>query len=145
MQTDIKEHIEGWIKHLSIKQVLIGGLPICPFAQKATYEIVETDGTDINPPNTDFELIIYKLPDELQQEDFFKLAENCNKKFKKLLFLPDYKDRKTSITGVQTNNGKYNLLMCQPRDSINLAREKLRKTNYYSYWDQTYFEEILKV
>ena len=140
---DIKQHIENWVECLSVKHIVLGGFSVCPFAKNAEYEIIETDGSNIDPPPWAFDLIIYVLPDMWSQEELFELADVYNKMYPDLIFLPDYKDRHTEIKGVQTNNGKYNLLLCQWRDELNLAREKLAKTDYYSYWDENYLKEIL--
>ena len=45
---------------------------------------------------------------------------------------------------MQTNNGKYNLVLCQPRKDLTEARKKLGKTNYYDYWDEKYLQEVLE-
>lgn len=140
---DIKQHIRNWVESLSVKHIILGGFSVCPFAKNAEYEIIETDGSNIDPPPWAFDLIIYVLPDVWSQEELFELADVYNEMYSDLIFLPDYKDRYTEIKGVQTNNGKYNLLLCQWRDELNLAREKLAKTDYYSYWDENYLKEIL--
>lgn len=140
---DIKKDITQWIEHLATKQVLLGGLSVCPFAKNAEYDIVETDGSNIDPPPWDFELLIYVLPPHWSQEELNMLAVEYSKLFSSLVFLPDHKDRHTEINGVQTNNGKYNILLCQWRDSLNTAREKLANTNYYSFWNEDYLKEIL--
>ena len=145
MQTDIKQHIENWILHLTTKQILLGGFSVCPFAKGSEYSIVITDGTDINPPSSDFELVIYVLPNDWDEEELGLLAAEYNRIFTDLIFLPDHKDRYTEINGVHTNNGKYNLLLCQRRDNLNKARAKLAGTNYYSFWDKDYLKEILNV
>ena len=74
-----------------------------------------------------------------------EIATEYNKIFPEIIFLPDHKDRETYINGVATNNGKYNLILCQWRDNLNKARSKLEHTKYYSFWDQTYLEEITKL
>ena len=140
---DIKQHIKSWVEDLSAKHIVLGGFSICPFAKNAEYEIIETDGSDIDPPPWAFDLIIYVLPDAWSQEELYELADVYNKIHPDLIFLPDHKDRNTEIKDVQTNNGKYNLLLCQWRDELNSAREKLAKTDYYSYWDEDYLKEIL--
>ena len=40
---DINQDINNWISHLSTKQVLLGGLSVCPFAKNSEYELVLTD------------------------------------------------------------------------------------------------------
>jgi hypothetical protein len=141
---DIKQDINNWITHLSTKQVLLGGFSVCPFAKKSNYEIVFTDGSNIDPPPWDFELIIYAFPSDYTQDELISIAVEYNKINTDLIFLPDHKDRYTEINGIQTNNGKHNIILCQWRDNLNAAREKLVSTPYYSFWDQHYLKEILE-
>lgn len=137
-----KNYILDWIKRVSIKQPSLGNFPICPFAKNAEYEILESDGKII-PPSDEFELIIYKLPDNLVFDEIVNIANEHNKLYPSLVFLPDG-TRYTELNGIQTNNGKYNLILCQYRKNLEDARKKLINTNYYSYWDSEYLKEILK-
>jgi hypothetical protein len=137
--------ITDWIERLSKPREELGGMSVCPFAKGSEYEVIETDGSDINPPPWDFELIIYKLPNEYSINELAELAAEYNDIFPEMIFLPDHKDRETFINSVATNNGKYNLILCQWRDNLNKARSKLEHTKYYSFWDQNYLEEITKL
>ena len=83
------------------------------------------------------------LDDTWSIDTLNQLAHEYNQLYKDIIFLPDHKDRYTEINGVQTNNGKHNLLLCQWRDNLNKAREKLAGTNYYSFWNEEYLQEIL--
>jgi len=141
---DINTDINNWITHLSTKQVLLGGLSVCPFAKNSDFEIVVTDGSNIDPPPWDFELIIYVLPSNYTQEEVCAISQEYNKLNQDMIFLPDHKDRYTELNGIQTNNGKHNLILCQWRDNLNSAREKLANSTYYSFWDQDYLKEILE-
>jgi hypothetical protein len=137
--------IADWIERLAKPREELGGMSVCPFAKGSQYEVIATDGSDINPPPWEFELIIYKLPDEYSIDEVAALATEYNSIFPDMIFLPDHKDRETFINGVVTNNGKYNLILCQWRDNLNKARSKLEHTKYYSFWDQTYLKEITKL
>lgn len=141
---DIKSDINDWINHLTAKQVMLGGFSVCPYAKNAEYGIVETDGSNIDPPPWDFELLIYVLPKEWTQDELNQLAKEYTKIFPSLIFLPDHRDRYTEINGVQTNNGKHNLLLCQWRDNLDSARKRLAETTYYSFWDENYLKEIME-
>jgi hypothetical protein len=136
--------IEDWINHISQPRVELGGMSVCPYAKGAEYKIVETDGSDIDPPPWAFDLIVYKLPDSYTVQEVDNIAEEYNKLFPKMIFLPDPRDRSTDINGVKTNNDKYNLILCQWRDDLESARSKLKKTNYYNYWSSEYLDKILK-
>lgn len=138
------DEITNWINRISKPKTELGGMSVCPFAKAVDYEFIESDGSDINPPPWDFELIIYRLPDCYTINELFELAIEYNKLYPQMTFLPDHRDRDTFINGVQTNNGKYNLILCQWRDNLNKARNKLEKTSYYTYWNTEYLEEILK-
>lgn len=137
--------IDSWINRLTQPRQELGGFSVCPYAKGAKYEIVETDGSDIDPPPWDFELIVYKLPDNYTTEEVISIASEYNKIYPEMVFLPDPKNKDTFINGVQTNNGEYNLILCQWRDSLNAAREKLSGTSYYTHWTEEYLKEILSV
>lgn len=136
---DIKE----WVDYVSKSRAELGGMSVCPYAKSAKFEIIETDGSNINPPTQDFELIIYKLPDTFTIAQVNQIAEDYNKLFPNIVFLSDPKDRITEINHVKTNNGKYNLILCQLRNKLESARIKLKNTNYYSYWSPDYLDKIL--
>lgn len=144
MSKEIKESIDNWISHLTSPSKNLGGFSVCPYAKGIEYEIIETDGSDINPPPWDFELIIYVLPEYYSGDELSDLAKEYNRLYKDLIFLSDHKDRNTYINGIQTNNGIHNLILCQYRDKLNKARDKLKNTVYYDFWDQAYLKEILE-
>ena len=136
----MREHVEAWIQHLSIPQSFLGGMAVCPFAKKASYEIIETN--NIVVPDREFEVIVFVLSADQTQEQLFDYCRRLNEQHVNYIFLPDPKDRKTLINDVQTNNGAYNLILCQPKDKLLKAREVLSKTNYYQYWSPEYLKEI---
>lgn len=136
----MQEHIAAWIQHLSLPQTSLGGMSVCPFAKKAVYEIIETN--DIVVPDREFEIIIFVLSADQTQVQLFDYCKLLNEQYVNYIFLPDPKDRQTLIGDVQTNNGRYNLILCQPRDKLLSARKVLSKTNYYQYWSPEYLKEI---
>ena len=91
----MREHIEKWIQEISIPQPDLGDMAVCPYAKGIEFELVETNGSDINPPPWDFELIIYKLPDAYNVVELSELAIEYNRLFTEMIFLPDHKDRDT--------------------------------------------------
>jgi len=138
-------NIEDWINRIKQPREELNGMSVCPFAKSTDYKIIETDGSDINPPPWDFELIIYKLPDLYTIEELNDIAAEYNNLYAEMIFLPDHKDKKTYINGIQTNNGTCNFILCQWRDNLETARSKLKKTNYYDFWDIDYLHEILNI
>ncbi len=137
------EHIHSWIDNLSNPRSEIGGYSACPFAKSAKYQIIQVNTeADIIPPLESFELIIYIVPQILSEEELFEMVNNLKIKYPQYIFLPDHNQRSTFINGVQTNNGKFNLILCQWRKDLEDARNKLSKTKYYSFWDKEYLNEI---
>jgi hypothetical protein len=135
--------INEWINRITQPRSELGDFSVCPYAKGVEYELLETDGSDINPPPWDFELIIYMLPAHYTETEVVAIANEYNKIYPDMVFLPDPKDRYTEINGVQTNNGEHNLILCQWRDSLEKARAKLQKTTYYTHWTEEYLKEIL--
>ena len=66
-----------------------------------------------------------------------------NSKYPHWKFFEDCGSYDTYINGIQTNNGKYNLILGQPTDKLRKFRENLAKTSYYDLWDTEYLKEIL--
>ena len=143
----IKQDINKWATYVGLPQKELGGIAVCPFARASMklYEIVLCNGlSDINPPAEEFELIINVVPESTTLEQLIEKCQQLENQYPLLIFLPDHKDRNTYINGIQTNNGKHNLILCQPRDKLLAAREKLSKTAYYSYWNKEYLNEITR-
>jgi len=134
---------QEWIERISKPTDLLGGLSVCPFAKGADYSVHKTDGSDIDPPPWDFELIIYVLPEHYTTDEVINIANKYNNLYPDMVFLPDPKDRETFINGVQTNNSVHNIILCQWRDNLEKARSKLKNTTYYSHWEDEYLKEIL--
>lgn len=135
--------INDWIDRISKPNPELGGMSVCPYARGTEYKLITTDGSDINLPPWDFELIVYKFPDHYTIEELGDIATEYNNVYPEMVFLPDHKDKDTYINGVQTNNGRYNLILCQWRDNLTKAREKLAKSTYYTFWAEEYLNEIL--
>lgn len=137
------DHIQSWINDLSSPRDELGGYSACPFAKSAVYEILQVDNeNDIIPPSHSFELIIYVLPQTLSEDQLFEITSNLKIKYPQYIFLPDHYQRSTYVNGVQTNNGKFNLILCQWRNDLEETRNKLSRTKYYSFWNEEYLKEI---
>ena len=139
-----KEDILEWAKYVSIPQKAIGGFPVCPFAKNAApFDIVVTDVDNIVPPDITVELVIFLIPITTPIEVALAACDRLKEQYSDFAFLLDYHSKETFINGARTNNGKHNLILCQNRAKLSEAREKLVKTDYYSYWDAMYLSEIM--
>lgn len=139
---NIQEHMDRWIEHLSVPQENLGNMPICPYAKSAKYKLIYADLDNIEIPAIDFELVIFVLPEYVTEDELHNVCKSYNELYENYIFLPDPKDRVTIIAGIQTNNGQYNLILCQPKDKLLKARQSLANTKYYTYWSADYLKEI---
>jgi hypothetical protein len=148
-----KDLIE-WIQHISQAKDELGGFSICPFAKKAFEEKkVFWSYIDYEPEayilryieaTPEFELIaFYNLSKNLTDEDLKNVISKLQSKRNDLIFLKDHPNNPGIINGVSTSNGKYPVILVNPRKSLEEAREKLKKTKYYDYWSEEYKNEIL--
>ena len=136
-------YILHWIGQLSKIRPELGNFAICPYASKANYKIVEEKLSQI-VPNPDYDVIIYVVEDNMSAQFLYDAVDDYNRNYSDYKFIADHGKTKTYIQGIQTSNGKYNLVLSQPRKELTEARKKLAKTNYYDHWEQNYLEEVLE-
>jgi hypothetical protein len=125
----VHEHVENWISEISVPRSVLKNFAVCPFAKTAKYKIIELTTLNRFVPfsfvDSDLELILYVLPVECTIEELEKFVAESNYIFDDYVFIPDHKDKKTFIKNVQTNNGKFNLVFCQPKEKMIKARTYL--------------------
>ena len=140
---DREAYIKGWIKQVSKQRPELGNFSVCPFASKSKTLIIECSIDDI-VPHKGYDVVIFILNDELPLRIIKEKVKECNIKYNGYKFFEDTAQKDTFINGVQTNNGRYNLILCQPMEKLAKFRKKLLETNYYNHWDDDYLREILQ-
>ena len=143
MKDEKSRYILHWIGQLSKIRPELGNFAICPYASKANYNIVEEKLCQI-VPNPDYDVTIYVVEDDISAQFLYDAVDDYNRNYSDYKFIADHGKTKTYIQGIQTSNGFFNLVLCQPRKELTEARKKLAKTNYYDYWDKDYLEEVLE-
>ena len=143
MKDEKSKYILHWIRKISQIRPELGNFSICPYASGANFSIQEQKLSQI-VPNSDFDVIINIVEDEIDANFLYDAVDDYNRNYPDYKFIADHGKTKTYIQGIQTNNGKYNLVLCQPRKDLTEARKKLAKTNYYDYWDKNYLKEVLE-
>lgn len=138
----IEDHILKWISKISIKRDELGGFPICPFASKAKFKIIECQVKDIMPISG-YDILFYVIEDYFDLDAINFWVEFYNLMYPEYIFLEDHSTSDSYINGIQTNNGKYNLILCQNREDLRKNRKNLALTEYYTHWDEKYLKEIL--
>ena len=139
----VTKDIQNWIIDLSKPRKELGKFAVCHYAQFAKYQIEKRSISDLAPPEG-VEVAIFVLEDSHTLEDLVGRCRELNEAHPDYVFLDDHKDDPSFINGIQTNNGKYNLIICQDKKKLLTARENLHTTKYYSYWDEEMYNRIVK-
>ena len=137
------KYILDWIGKLSEIRPELGNFAVCPYASTANFIILEEKLRKVCP-RIGWDVVIYVVEDDHDEDFLYAMVDDYNRTYKKYKFIADHRKSKTKINGVPTSNGKYNLVLCQPRQELTEARKKLAKTDYYDYWDKNYLEEVLE-
>jgi len=139
---EIEEHIRDWISKISKIRPELGNFSVCPFSSSASYKIIKSPIDDIIPING-FDVVIFVVEDYLDVDAIQMWCEIYNTIYKEYIFLEDCAHYHTFINGVQTNNGEYNLILCQSREKLRQSREILANSGYYEHWSDSMLKEIL--
>lgn len=142
-QNSFESHIQKWIENISILHPEIGGFSICPYAKGSKYKILKESIENLKPEDG-YDAIIFGVDNSLSIDDILSWIAIYNSKYSDWKFFEDHRSYNTYINGVQTNNGKYNLIIAQPKEKLKKFRQILSKTNYYNYWSKDYLNEILE-
>jgi hypothetical protein len=137
------KNLEDWIDSLKKSHPDLKGHSICPFASKSTYKIIKCSINAIKPLDENVNVIIFVVEDDLDLDYGYKKIEELSKKYSEYEFIDDFRDVDTFINGIQTNNTKYNLIICQNSEFLSKMRKILAKTDYYDLWDDKYLKEVL--
>lgn len=121
----------------------IGGFSICPYAKGSKYKILKESIENLKPEDG-YDAIIFGVDNSLSIDEILSWIAIYNSKYSDWKFFEDHRSYNTYINGVQTNNGKYNLIIAQPKEKLKKFRQILSKTNYYNYWSKDYLNEILE-
>ena len=143
MNEEKNRYILEWIRKISKVRLELGNFSICPYASGANFSIQEQKLCKI-VPNSDFDVIIHIVEDNIDANFLYDAVDDYNSNYPDYKFIADHGKTKTYIQGIQTSNGKYNLVLCQPRKELTEARKKLAKTDYYNHWDKSYLKEVLE-
>jgi hypothetical protein len=148
----MNEKISKWIEYISIKRPEINGFPICPFANKAKYEVITSTfirglktGVELIR-NTDTQIVIVDIEEHYTKEGLSLLCNHYNNIFRSmnddLICLYDHPDDNNEINGIRTNS-EMTLLLIQRLSDLNEANKILKNTKYYDTWSKEYYEKIV--
>lgn len=135
-------YIREWAKDVAKEREELGGFSVCPYASKSKTKVIECPIDDI-VPEPGYDVIIFIVDDLWNLTQVKKWVQIYNEKFQYYSFFEDCASQPTFINGIQTNNKRYNLILCQSKKKLSSIRKKLAKTDYYTYWNEDYLKEIL--
>ena len=156
MTTDYEEYLKTWILDvLSKPEPLLNNLPVCPYARAALLDnkikfqrsnnYVQDIDNVFNSWNPEIDVVILVCDDNIDGTKFSQDVKEINKKYVSLGFgcLEDHVDIPEMLDNVTFNNGKYNLILCQPLDTLNKAAKILESKGYYKNWKKDYYDEVV--
>lgn len=141
---EILAHMGSWVDRVDTPHENLGGNKICPYAKAHAHTVIITKlpDTEVTITTTNFTMIVFVAPDELTRDELFNIRHKISANSPNINCFTDYKDENTSMGGHQTNNSKYSLIICQPRDKLASARRQLANTDYYTYYSVEEIEAI---
>ena len=142
MMQEIHAHIGEWVEKISKVRPELGGFSICPYANKANFEIIECKAKDITPI-TGYDVVFYVIESYYDLTSIEYWVKFYNRVYGEYIFLEDCASYNTFLNGIQTNNGKYNLILMQNREKLRKHRAVLRDLGYYAHWNDEMMREIL--
>ena len=146
--------IKDYIEYISLQRKELGGHAICPFAKTFLNKIKIIESKDfwvdaIECMDNKEHPMLYLLYGDKDKYDkewlkwFCEIHEDYSKQ-KDLWLIWDHPDQINKINGIKTNNKEYAILLIQKLSELNGYSEKLHNTDYYSFWDKEYYNNIVK-
>lgn len=135
------EEVLQWIKKVSLQRPELNGFAICPFAESASYEIIEHSICGISPVEG-VDVAIFIVESYLTSNTLRNYRILYNGLYPEYEFLEDGMDEPTFLQGIQTNFGRANLMLVQNKPHLQKMRAILSKTDYYTHWDPEILKQI---
>ena len=156
MTTDFKEYLSKWIVEVLDKpQVWLNNLPSCPYAKQALinnridFKQSHDYITDIRELfghwDPQFDVVVLVCDDDIESKLFSEHVAELNRHYVPLGYacLEDHINCVETVKDIKFNNGRYNLIICQPLNKLNAATVQLHKQGYYQHWDKDYYDQVV--
>ena len=156
MTTDYEQYLRAWITDvLSKPEPLLNNLPSCPYARAALLDnkikFISTNNyvkdIELLFANWDsaLDVVLIVCQDNIDPIKFSEDVKEINNKYVPLGFgcLEDHVAVPETLGNIVFNNGKYNLVLCQPLEKLNKASEQLKSKGYYNNWSKDYFDSVV--
>lgn len=146
--------IKDYLDYISIKRDGLGGHAICPFAKSFLNKIKIIESKNFLKDafecmQNEVHPTLYLIYGSSKQFDKKWLDEFCEDhqefaRTKDLWLIWDHPDQINKINGIKTNNNEYAILFIQGLSELNKYSDKLKNTDYYRFWDEDYYNKVVK-
>jgi hypothetical protein len=156
MITDFEIYLRDWITNVLDKpQPWLNNLPSCPYAKQAlinnrvdfrrSHSYVADVQKLFKNWDPQFDVVVLVCDTNISSAIFSQHVADLNKHYVPLGYacLEDHVDCVEKVKDIVFNNGKYNLILCQPLDKLNTASVHLDKQGYYTHWDKDYYDQVV--
>jgi S-adenosylmethionine/arginine decarboxylase-like enzyme len=134
--------VENWVARISEKNSSLGGHKICPFARMPRVITVEKLAMEEFTGLDDQITVYMENGIRSSYEEIEELCRTLKELNPNFVFLPDHPHKSNYISGQETGNGVFPCIIVQTKQELESARTSLSKTDYYTYWDKSYLNEI---
>mgnify|MGYP003134843103 FL=1 len=162
-----EDSVKDWIKNFLSKQSpAFNNLPPGPFAKQALidnkivfhyiepiyhltiaeYFKAELENYSYHWPKNKEVVVLGCVPNLITSDELSDTVEYCNEKFldaRGYIALEDHPNEKETVLDVCVNQGKYALVLLQEKLKLSKARRILKKQNYYKYWTDDYYSQVI--
>lgn len=162
-----EDSVKTWIKDfLSINNKAFNNLAPCPFAKQAMldekivyryidpierltmseYISCELENYSYHWPKGKEVVVLGCDKNLISTDDLSDTVEDSMERFldnRGYIALEDHPDAKEKVLDVCVNQGEYVLVLLQEKQKLQRARNILRKQDYYKYWTEEYYSEVV--
>lgn len=155
MITECKEFLSNWIiNFLSKPQEILSGYPPCPYARKALIEnkinflsasnYTQVILQEVSGWNNSYDVLLVECGD-IDKDTFVNDVADINIELlgKGFVALEDHVNIEEPLHHLDFRNGKYNIILVQRLDKINLASDSLKKLGYYNNWSDDMINSVV--
>ena len=157
MTTDYEVYLRDWITQVLDKpQHWLNDIPICPYAKQAliknkinfrrSYTYVADIHSLFKQWDPQIDVVVLVCDDNINSDLFSQHVAEINEQYVPLGYacLEDHIDCIEAVKDIIFNNGRYNLILCQPLDKLNAATTQLEKQGYYQHWSTDYYDQVVR-
>jgi len=133
---EIIADVDAWIDRVGTRREELDGHAICPYAIGARSEvfIAVLPYPEIFSIIENFTMVVFIDSDERTFDELKMWTDEIRKHNQDLIIVVDHMSNPTYLRGIQTNNGKRNAVVFQPKKQGAIGRHQMEKTGWFDLW-----------